>query len=340
MRKSGLTLVEALVTIGLLGLLAALILPGVQSARGAAQRARCANHLRQIGLALQSYHTALGVFPMACGLPNTERIGPSPSIVDMKQYSAFTLLLPFLDQEPLFHSINFDVGIRDPYLFARLDRGSEANATSMGTTIGLFLCPSDSVTGDAGWTGGTNYRVNLGSDRWNTLRAKSSNGPLMSYRAATAAATTDGLSNTVALSEKLRGRRDGTRFVARTDMMVGGLGLPSTPEESLVDCAGRRDVARGFYSCAGLTWFVGTLSQTCYNHAIEPNSTVPDCVLELSDPISGLVGARSNHPGGVNTVMADASVRFVTNSIRREVWTALGTRAGGEVVGASWQADQ
>jgi len=82
----------------------------------------------------------------------------------------------------------------------------------------------------------------------------------------------------------------------------------------------------------GSTWLIGTPSQTCYNHVMIPNDPVPDCVESGWNPAPGLVGARSNHPGGVQSAFCDGSVRFLTNNIQRRVWMALGTRAGGEIV--------
>ena len=115
-------------------------------------------------------------------------------------------------------------------------------------------------------------------------------------------------------------------------MISGGLGLPHPIDEALEACRSGVRSTSPYRTETGVAWFVGTLSQTCYNHVIEPNSTTPDCVLGHSNPVNGLFGARSNHPGGVHAAMADGSVRFVSNSIRRPVWIAIGTCAGGEVI--------
>ena len=213
-------------------------------------------------------------FAGSLGMPNYGGRRTVPPIVDNKQYSAFSWLLSLLDQQPLYNGINFDVPVQDPYLFSSGggDRGVEANRTPMGMTLAVFLCPSDSGTGDPGWTGGINYRINLGSDRWPTLSADSTCGPFLSYRITPISAVVDGLSNTVGLSEKLRGRVAGRTVNPRTDMIVGGLGLPYTPDESRSRCMNLGGTPEGFFTEGGLTWFVGTLSQTCYNHVIEPNT--------------------------------------------------------------------
>jgi prepilin-type N-terminal cleavage/methylation domain-containing protein/prepilin-type processing-associated H-X9-DG protein len=332
--RKAVTLIELLVVIGIIGLLAALLLPATQQAREAARRARCGNNLHQVGLALENYLAASGVFPPGTGHANTATSAGRLHVSDLKRYSVFTRLLPYLDQTPLYHAVNFDVALVNPYgpAFKNGQRGGEANTTAMATTLNVLICPSDGGAGDPGWTGGVNYRVNLGTERWHTLANKSTDGPLMSYQASPDAATHDGLSQTVAFSEKLRGRASGTDLWPRTDMIGGGLGLPYSVEQSLDACAKWSNPSKGVFRASGLSWFVGDFGQTWYNQIIGPNSTMPDCVLQPSLPIGGFVGARSNHPGGVHILMADGSVRFATNSIRREVWMAIGTRAGGEVV--------
>lgn len=86
-----------------------------------------------------------------------------------------------------------------------------------------------------------------------------------------------------------------------------------------------------FHTCAGLTWFVGDLSQTMYGHVLPPNPSAPDC-FSPGSPLAGIFFARSRHPGGVHAAMADGSVRFVSGSTSVAVWRAMGTRAGGEVI--------
>ena len=116
--------------------------------------------------------------------------------------------------------------------------------------------------------------------------------------------------------------------------MIGTeIGLPYTTDESLAFCASQVGTPYGYYPTAGLTWFVGAFSQTMHNHIIEPNSIYVDCV-GPANPVVGIFGARSNHPGGVQALFADGSVRFVNGTVNRQHWRALGSRSGGEVVNA------
>ena len=327
--RCGLTLLELLIVVGLVGLLLALVMPAVQQSREAARRARCASNLRQIGLATQQYIASSGVFPANWGVPDFYDAGSGPIQGDMKAFSAFVLLLPHLDEVGLYHSVNFNVGIVDPHrpsgTFGRY--GLEAHATAMRTVLGVLICTSDGVPALTRGTAGTNYRANNGTERWYI----SYDGPFMSRggRQNSPADVLDGLSATALFSEKLRGRSG--RLDPRRDMVIGGLGADHTVDESLAACESQ-GAAHGFYNCAGLAWFVSDLAQTNYNHVTEPNSHIPDCVLPGSASVSGLIGARSNHPGGVSLAMADGSVRFVSQSIARSVWRAIGSRAGGEVV--------
>jgi prepilin-type processing-associated H-X9-DG protein len=253
----------------------------------------------------------------------------------MRQYSLLSNLLPFLEQQPLYNSINFDVGLQDTYLFDSPVCGSLANTTSFYQRLDTFLCPSSPQPGSHGDTGAVNYRVNTGSERWVTIVSSPNVGPLMCFAYASPSSVSDGFTNTVALSEKLIGTTVPSPFDARTAMFVAGLGVPFDLEASINDCGERASFGAKYYTTSGLTWAVGTLSQTCYNHTLTPNASVPDCILGLANPVSGLIAARSNHPDGVNAAFLDGAVRFIRQSVDRNIWRALGTAGGGEVVSAT-----
>lgn len=328
------TIIECLVVIGIVGLLAALLMPAVQQARETARRVQCANQLRQISLAALAYQESANVFPVPHGMSGVGNRRSPRDWFWYKPFSLYALVLPQLDQGALYNATNVDCSVRDPYL-ASHPFGTpcwECNTTTMGIQLDLLLCPSDGGSGDRGWVGNCNYRANLGTQ----MDYFSVDGPYGDVlRPISPAAVVDGLSNTVGFSEKLRGRVGGQRFLARRDMVIGLMRSPDSINEARAICSELRGQSEGLYTFAGLDWLRSDLAYTCYNHALEPNSSICDCVMPLSTLVIGLVTARSNHPGGVQASMVDGSVRFIKNSVSLAVWRALATRNGGETISAT-----
>lgn len=332
----GFTLIETLVVVCVISILASLLAPAVQRTREAAARARCLNNLRQIGLGLNAYLAMFNAFPPACG--SSEIRG---RLLFRKEFSSFTNLLPQLDLQPLFSSMNFEVEAYDPYAFGFHDDSSRSNRTVFDTKVALFLCPSD---GSAGATDapGVSYRVNLGAKfTMHEFGTAAMDGPLSGYLARSPSMTIDGLSHTVAFSEKLAGCPNAAGLDPRVAMFVVP---PPDPKDTAVYNAVYAQACRGlesyygYSSAGGLTWMIGAMSQTGYNHLFGINGRYPDCIVAITGvtPTYGILGARSNHPGGVNTLMADGSARFASETTNLEVWRALGTRAGGELISDSW----
>src|SRR5262249_4260078 len=164
-RRRGFTLIELLVVIAIIAVLIALLLPAVQSAREAARRAQCVNNLKQIGLALHNYHSATNAFPW----------GDGPWWIE---WSAHTLLLPYIEQAPIYNAINFvDVQLLN---MTPMPNDNPANTTAEYRVISGFLCPSDQdrLTSPDGHN---NYMANSGSapncDYGGNAWAPSWNGP-------------------------------------------------------------------------------------------------------------------------------------------------------------------
>ena len=312
-----------------MAMLTAILLPALQESREAARRAHCVNNLHQIVLAYQSHTDLQQWFPSANGLTPTKKGDP-------RLYSAFTSLLPFLERKAEFNAINFETPLWDLLDVApasqRRDSIDPANITGFGAVIDTFLCPSDPLPPAVGRTGGVSYRANLGDGVAVGRGGRDQIGPFSGIGLRIGPRdVTDGLSNTAAFSERLRGHAIGAPLDPGRDILLARMRFGLDPEEALAKCPYQVPGRARFKCCAGTGWPVASLTQTSYNHWNTPNSTTPDCGLGFFMPIEGRVGARSQHRGGVSVALGDGSVRSMANGMEPRVWRALGTIAGGEV---------
>jgi prepilin-type N-terminal cleavage/methylation domain-containing protein/prepilin-type processing-associated H-X9-DG protein len=331
----GFTLIELLVVIAIIGVLIALLLPAVQQAREAARRSSCTNNMKQIGLALMNYESAYGVYPT--GLQRYAQIGATGT-EDFK--NAFYDLLPYMEQDAMYNGYNFSFTSRHTFV----------QRTSMKQYVGAYICPSDlsNALGDLNVTianpqgsyalnGGTNPFIiwGYGSDsRWGYWVSVTGNGffnPIGGNVGASAFSQpvtknkgiADGLSKTFTVGEQSRfvGQRDTFWFTwAQTSWF-------STGDPFYITNAFAFSVPRinGSPSRVGQSPpCISTPAGACDNWAQDyPRN-------HASNSEFGEYGFRSMHPGGVNIVMADGSVQFISNSIDRRVFVAMSTPAGGE----------
>jgi len=336
-RKRGFTLIELLVVVLVLGVLMGLLIPAVQSSRSAATRLQCLNNMKQIGIALHSYASLHRLFPGV----NTYTYGivPGSNTASAHAYSPLARMLPELEQASLYHAVNFD--------FIPWDGpGLVANQTVMLVGIETFLCPADVAPSVPGY-GRSNYRFGLGATPWEAPgddRPGSFDGPFSAHRYYAPADFLDGLSQTVGASERLQGDW------YRSENYLGNYVLDdvrlSVPDPGGADWAlgicraSPPDAPRE--SRAGESWFLSGLHFTNYNHCNTPNAGLMDCVLDDHNETvyarwnhEGVMTARSRHPGGVNALFMDGSVKFVRDAVNLAAWRALSTRSGGEVVDSS-----
>ena len=315
--RDGVTVVELLVIVGIVSLLAGLILPAVQAARGASRRATCANNLRQIMLAAHAYAGAWdGMPPGAMSV----RLGRNSA----SNFSLHSSLLPYLELQDLYAGINFSLPGPSLSFVRSLVPG---NASLLDVKVATFLCPSDPMAHASG--GAVSHRSNMGS--CSSCR-ESGSGAFVHFRATGFAQYADGTSNTLAFSEKPigSGRSAGSAF-RDWAKYSGPVGRFDSADAWRSACDGQRSASRDWSTDGGGTWLLGGAVYTAFFVAGPPNDPIPDCG-EMSHAGTGLFSARSFHPGGVNIAMVDGSVRWCPSSIDLLVWRAMGSRAGGEIV--------
>lgn len=349
-KPRGFTLIELLVVIAIIGVLVSLLLPAVQAAREAARRSQCTNNLKQIGLAIQNYHSALGTFPIGSTRQPNETTYNNVGF-EWWGWSAHAMMLPYLEQTPIYNACNFD-------FTPEISDGTShpMNSTAVRTLINVFLCPSDSYAGKRNIN---SYSASMGTTVGMVMG--DSSGIFGTWFSSDIAGITDGTSNTVAFAEGLvgdgrgngRGNASPSSHYRGNGVQGGGpgdFGLvdanydPNRVMNALTYCVDQWNNlgSTNISDQRGWRWASGLAAHTMFNHIQTPNDSQykfaycrHGCGPWCQPDGSVTVAATSNHSGGINALMADGSVRFVKNSIQRATWWALGTRAGGESISSS-----
>jgi prepilin-type N-terminal cleavage/methylation domain-containing protein len=376
-RHYGFTLIELLVVIAIISVLIAVLLPAVQAAREAARRAQCTNNLKQLGLALANYESANDCLPIAVvyavngasGMPGA--ICTSPAGANYQNTPWFVLMLPYIEQAPLFNAFNASIGMDGPAIL-----GFVTNSTVMTSKIASFQCPSDNIQAFSyaalsKATGGLvpaypwmatkgNYGVN-----WGNLDAgqgvlspvltrnlffqspfgidTTGLGPItIRY-----ASFTDGTSNTHVVAELLQGAPDDLRGTIWTYNPGASSYLTRFAPNGYQDLL---PIWLSLYNPGALAGISGALVNDNFDNigsygpsrpgSSPPNpgslcDSQPTLMLGCNDQGSlwgQYAATRSRHPGGVECLFGDGSVHFVKNSINGPTWIQLGSINGGEVI--------
>ena len=340
-RLSGFTLVELLVVIAIIGMLVALLLPAVQAAREAARRMQCTNNVKQLSLAMMTYHDSHNRFPAGEGDPLwmsfRRQNDPNATLGHMELYSFLVSLLPYIEQNAFYESIvsanqqcsttagqndGFHPGNHNTHNVGQ--NGAAVGCPFRGVPVVAFRCPSDGLVAQSpnDRMARTSYHgcwgdlaVRRDSDRRGRgifSRARGGNAPGVR----TISSVTDGTSNTLAISESLAAPdvRDDNRLkiaIVRT----GTLGSPQECANFRGQNGMLRDGTDGG-GRKGVRWSHAALCFSGFTTTLPPNST--SCVNgsgEWDIENVGYITASSNHSGGVNGGMLDGSVRFLSDSI-------------------------
>jgi prepilin-type N-terminal cleavage/methylation domain-containing protein len=326
--RRGFTLIELLVVIAIIAVLIGLLLPAVQAAREAARRAQCVNNLKQIGIALHNYHTINGTFPFG-GI----EVGPCCSSPNLLNWAI--CLLPQMEQVPLFNSYNLLLP-NDVYLGT--SKGVVENATLRTAKLAAYICPSDLNTdrtdipeSGPGNSAGLQYApgsyraiggaddglpASIGYIYWDDSGAQTYNGKNLGWR---------GVLHSIAPSSSTNGNK-GLNCESMSSITDGSSNTAVVTEYH----TRTHNTRRTFWSYAYNTYSLGTsVDQT--------RSLIPSFDQCAAAP--GLDGSNlckrgfgSLHPGGLNALMGDASIRFIKQSINMKNWMALATIQGGEIL--------
>jgi len=325
------TLIELLVVIAIIAILIGLLLPAVQKVREAAARMKCSNNLKQLGLAMHSYHDAYNVFPRNYA----KQVGGNA----WEALSANYLILPYIEQGGLYSQFQ-----------SNLTNWGTTHDVLMKTKLSVFQCPSAQAPGNPSdyWSGpGTNYGWSTGSSVETVWAGGRFNG-MISYQADRKMAdVSDGLSNTLLASEFFSGSgATGTPGKYPYDIFYTSDGMfssvvnkdfPTAAELTTIGSAARTSPS-GVRGNNGGMWGWYAAGQSTLNTAAPPNWQFPSaggdcCPGGAHDWGYGILPPRSAHTGGVNALLGDGSVRFIRDSVDLLTFQRLGNRNDGQPLG-------
>ncbi len=329
--RLGFTLIELLVVIAIIAILVALLLPAVQQAREAARRSQCKNNLKQMGLAMHNYHDTHNCFPFA------HFVG-----TDLNVSGWGVQILPFIEQPALFDMWDPRVPAMDqaPAIFPALAAQATQNLQVIRTPLQVFMCPSTSANDvhdygmpansagsgvppvDLSWTAARSDYISINGVRGIFSDIAYAGAPAPGNR--TGALHGVGLLSSRSVS-RFRDISDGTSNTFLLGERVGGSDIyrRGQIDDTLSSTMGGGNGGAWGDFLNGEHWPEGSLADGTPGGG--------PCIMNCSNIRS--TGFMSFHAGGAQFVMADGSVRFISENIGAYTFAALITRAGGEIVG-------
>jgi prepilin-type processing-associated H-X9-DG protein len=297
--RPAINLVELIVLLAILAILLGLLLPAIQKVRAAANRMSSANNLKQLALACHNFHDTNNHFPPG---------------VDANHFSAAARLLPYIEHDALYKTIDFDKSVDD-----------KANAEARKVRIQTFLDPRDpqeTVTEDSG---PTNYLFNAGSKP----SLKENDGVFFEDSQITLADITDGTSNTIMIGQTLKG--DGGKKAV--DVRRQYVALPGKGRvKKLTDQSGVKEWQAGkdIKGDRGASWMDGRFLQGTFTATRKINDARPD--VSADGGMGGLSALRTEDGGGPNVAFCDGSVHVIKSSVDLKIWQLLNSRNDGTAV--------
>jgi len=341
--RRGFTLIELLVVIAIIAILIAMLLPAVQQAREAARRSQCKNNLKQLGVALHSYHDSSKQFPKV-NYAVVDTISPNSPTSPTTSYhwegrSTQTMLLPYMDQAPLYKKIN-----PRAWWGSQLVVNGVSNDTLRQTLLPTLVCPSDSLYTSAD-KGNCSYLISTGPNNgWDASTTSNVGFAHLNFSTSTADIR-DGTAYTIAFAEGLIGDNNNAVFnisdLVRNQPFPGGWPTTFATQAQLItygtQCAAAGAISN-HHSHSGRDWAAPMMWATIFNTLAPPNWKYPTCYTCSGcgwGDGAGVFPSRAQHTGGTHHLFADGATKFINNTTDVGVYQALGSKASKDVANLS-----